>query len=135
MSSDQRREWAKLFHAFHLHVHPQFADGYLESLEGLPPTADVNRGVVVTVLEVTMAADGTLASVATVRPSGVESFDQAAIKSVRAGAPYEAPPVSLLVGGHVRFRWAFTRSPVFSCTTLTAVPVLEPSSDAAVPSP
>jgi hypothetical protein len=123
MPNEKRQAWARVLNAFHGRVHPLFADEYLATLEGLPPTADVNRQQVVTVAEVTLGGDGGLVDVTPLRRSGIEAFDEAVLSSVRRGAPYVAPPPSLLVGGRVRFRYAFAREPMISCSAITAAPV------------
>jgi TonB family protein len=105
--------------AMHPRFHSHFTS-YLESLEGLPIDAPLNLGAVVALIDIDLAADGSLSDVRVARASGFEAFDSAAMEAVRHGAPYPRPPPRVLRQGHVVVRWLFARPQVVGCNALAA---------------
>jgi TonB family protein len=61
-----------------------------------------------TVLHVTLDADGKVLKVTTAKPSGVEFLDNEAVRAMRAAAPFVNPPVGLVdETGVIAFKFGF----------------------------
>ena len=82
-------------------VHSVLHTPYKLALERLGPLD--NRRSVLVAFEIQQ--DGSLASLAVVRSSGSERFDQAALTALRSAAPYPRPPASLLTNGLTQVSW------------------------------
>jgi len=61
----------------------------------------------VTILGLSLRADGALAKVTLVRPSGADHLDEEAIRAVRAAAPFPNPPAGLVDPGSGRIEFTF----------------------------
>jgi len=61
----------------------------------------------VTILGLSLRADGALAKVTLVRPSGADHLDEEAIRAVRAAAPFPNPPAGLVDPGSERIEFTF----------------------------
>lgn len=69
----------------------------------------ITHGKVETVLGVSIDAQGQLAEVFIFRESGIQGFDQEAMRTIRASAPFMTPPAKLLdQAGLLRMTWTFT---------------------------
>jgi TonB family protein len=62
----------------------------------------------VTILQVALNSDGTLASLTVKQPSGLDFLDEEAVRAVRAAAPFPNPPEGLKdLNGHIQFSFGF----------------------------
>lgn len=69
----------------------------------------VSHGQIDVVLAVTVDRMGKLAGLQVIRSSGIPSYDQEAVRTVRDSAPFSAPPSDLLDGSSLlRMAWTFT---------------------------
>ena len=69
----------------------------------------IARGKIETVLGLSIDAQGNLAELFVFRESGLETYDQEALRTIRASAPFSAPPAKLLdKEGMLRMSWTFT---------------------------
>ena len=69
----------------------------------------ITRGSIETVLGVSVDAKGNLSELFVFRPSGIESYDREALRTIKASSPFSAPPGKLLdKDGLVRMSWTFT---------------------------
>ncbi|MDO8527303.1 MAG: TonB C-terminal domain-containing protein [Deltaproteobacteria bacterium] len=79
------------------------------SLRSAYASNQITRGTVETVLGVSVDAKGTLAEIFIFRTSGIDSYDQESLRTIRASAPFSAPPGKLLdKEGLLRMSWTFT---------------------------
>ena len=61
-----------------------------------------------TILNVTLRGDGTLAQLWVERPSGLDFLDDEAVRAMNAAAPFPNPPEGLKnVDGNVNFKFGF----------------------------
>jgi TonB family protein len=108
--------------AVHDRLHPIFVNTFLRSFNQgartLPPDRDLRAVVEIDVT----AATGEVRDVRILQTSGVETFDLAAVSSVRSAAPFgPAPQVGVPVhDGTVRLHWEFHRDESVACTTYNA---------------
>lgn len=69
----------------------------------------IARGKLETVLGLSIDAQGNLAELFVFRESGLETYDQEAIRTIRASSPFSTPPARLLdKEGLLRMSWTFT---------------------------
>lgn len=69
----------------------------------------VSHGQIDVVLAVTVDRMGKLAGLQVIRSSGISSYDQEAVRTVRDSAPFATPPSDLLDGESLlRMAWTFT---------------------------
>ncbi len=69
----------------------------------------VTRGSVDVVLGVSVSRDGSLAELFVFRSSGIPSYDQESLRTVRASAPFSSPPDKFLADdGLLRMTWTFS---------------------------
>jgi TonB family protein len=72
------------------------------------PTGNIyGSGQWVTLLQVMLKPDGSLASVNVAQPSGLEFLDDEAVEAIKRGQPYPNPPTQLVSEGVVGFRFGF----------------------------
>jgi TonB family protein len=72
------------------------------------PTGNIyGSGQWVTLLQVMLKPDGSLASVNVAKPSGLEFLDDEAVEAIKRGQPYPNPPPQLVSEGVVGFRFGF----------------------------
>jgi TonB family protein len=117
--------WAAYLKEMHQRIHPLFADSFVESLRGLPPSDPMNDVHLTTRLEVVLTRDGHIQQMGVVRPSGQTQFDIAALDSVDRAQPFGPAPdaiVSSDFDGFVFLQWEFHRDEVYACSTLGARP-------------
>lgn len=69
----------------------------------------VSRGSVDVVLGVSVGRDGNLSELFVFRSSGIPSYDQESMRTVRASAPFSSPPEKFLADdGVLRMTWTFS---------------------------
>lgn len=68
---------------------------------------EVNTGTVKVVLGVSVDKGGNLDELFVLKGSGLSRYDQEALRTVRASAPFSGPPSNLLVDGTLRMSWTF----------------------------
>ncbi|MBI2339611.1 MAG: TonB C-terminal domain-containing protein [Deltaproteobacteria bacterium] len=69
---------------------------------------EISRGKIDVVLGVSVDGNGELAELMVIRSSGIESYDKEGIRTVRASAPFSAPPANLLEqDGMIHMAWTF----------------------------
>ncbi|MFH0798674.1 MAG: TonB family protein [Pseudomonadota bacterium] len=95
--------FVRLKHAFRVTFNPE------------PPLRDyfsrnrVTRGSIDVVLGVSVARDGRLSELFVFRSSGIPSYDEEALRTVRASAPFATPPDKFLSDdGCLRMSWTFS---------------------------
>jgi TonB family protein len=117
--------FASYLNGMHNRIHPIFAEGFLESLGGLPATHPMNDKHLVARLEIVLARDGHLRKMGVVRTSGITAFDIAALDAVDRAAPFgPAPGAIVSPDGNVYLHWEFHRDEVYACSTMGARPVI-----------
>jgi TonB family protein len=120
-----RVPFASYLHAIHNRIHPIFADAFLGSLSGLPPTHPLNDLKMQTHLEIVLSPRGEVVKMGIVRSSGVTAFDIAALDSVQRASPFGTAPPAIFSGdGNVYLHWEFHRDEVFACSTMNARPFI-----------
>lgn len=69
----------------------------------------ISKGQVEVILGVTVAPDGRLDDLILISSSGLPLYDEEALRTIRASAPFAAPPKELLdASGKLRMSWTFT---------------------------
>ena len=118
--------FATFLNAMHNRIHPIFADGFLDSLDGLPTTHPMNDYKINTKLEIVIDKDqGRVVKMGVVKSSGITSFDVAALDSVYRSQPFGKPPNAIVsTDGNVYLHWEFHRNPIFACSTMNARPFM-----------
>ena len=137
--------FASYLNGMHNRIHPIFAEAFLESLSGLPPSHPMNDKHLVTRLEIVLTREGHLKKMGVVRTSGITAFDIAALDAVDRAAPFgPAPGAIVSPDGNVYLHWEFHRDEVYACSTMGARPVIlsappekndDPGQPPPVPSP
>jgi TonB family protein len=125
-SADDSRPGGAYLEAIHAQIHPLWAQNFLESLRlQLPPDNQLNRPALYVVVDMAIAADGTLHDVLLQHPTGFNPFDQAAVQIVRDASPYPKPPADLASDdGYVHVTWTLARD-VRQCSPADAQVVVE----------
>jgi TonB family protein len=117
--------FASYLNGMHNRIHPIFADGFLESLDGLPPSHPMNDQHLVTRLEIVLTKEGHLRKMGIVRTSGLTAFDIAALDAVDRAQPFgPAPNAIVSPDGNVYLHWEFHRDEVYACSTQGARPFI-----------
>src|SRR5262249_40443141 len=94
----------------HRKIHELWGFGFLEDLDGKPNSNPMNDRELEVTLEIVLNSDGTLDKATIVKPSGILTFDVAAIDTVQNAGPFEAPPEAIKSGnGKVYLHWTFHR--------------------------
>jgi TonB family protein len=94
----------------HRKIHELWGFGFLEDLDGKANNNPMNDRKLEVTLEIVLNGDGTLDKATIVKPSGVLTFDVAAIDTVQNAGPFESPPESIRSGnGKIYLHWAFHR--------------------------
>jgi TonB family protein len=126
LTDDQRRAFAAWLGPAHQRIHAEFADVFLRSLDGLPPSHPLSRLDLATVLEIVVdGASGRLVKVGVVRTSGVTAFDVGALDAVEKAAPFAPADAAMRsADGNVYVTWTFHRDFVLSCSLREVVPRL-----------
>ncbi|HUT77101.1 MAG TPA: TonB family protein [Polyangia bacterium] len=95
----------------HDRFHGLFADDFLGSLSSLDPSDPLNDLSRSALMEFEILKGGGVNEIRVIRSSGNTVFDAAAVDSLYRGAPYPAPPSSILSWNErVYFRWGFFRN-------------------------
>jgi TonB family protein len=107
---------------FHRHLHMQFAHYFIGSL---PTTnSDLADPRLATEVEIVLEPSGKLHSLAIVRSSGNERYDNGALNAVHRGAPYPAPPAQFVSPGEKAYlHWRLLRNES-QCGTWNAIPFI-----------
>jgi len=118
------RGLAKCFVRLHNRIHVVFTDEFLEWLAKQPSSEPRNEPSLQVRLEIVIGGlDGRIVRMGVVRPSGLDSFDIAALDTVEQAGPFPPPPPdSLSSDGNLYVHWEFHRDPVFACSTINARP-------------
>ncbi len=121
-----RSPFAKYLHEMHIRIHPIFADSFLGSIDGLPPSNPLSNITMITRLEIVLTPnDGRVVKMGIVKTSGVTSFDVAALDSVDRAAPYgKAPAAIISADGNVYLHWEFHRDERVACSNQNASPYM-----------
>jgi TonB family protein len=94
----------------HRQIHEIWGYGFLEDLDGKSPSDPMNQRSLAVKMEIVLNADGTIDRATIVRPSGVLTFDVAAIDTIENAGPYEEPPAEIRSGnGKIYLHWTFHR--------------------------
>ncbi|MBI4366671.1 MAG: TonB family protein [Deltaproteobacteria bacterium] len=71
-------------------------------------TAAIHRGVIKVVVGLGIDARGEMMELFVLRGSGMGGYDREALRTIRASAPFAAPPATLVAGdGQLRMSWTF----------------------------
>ena len=117
--------FATYLNGMHNRIHPIFAESFLESLDGLPPTHPMNDKHLVTRLEIVLSKEGRLKTMGVVRTSGITAFDIAALDAVDRAQPFGPAPAAIVsTDGNVYLHWEFHRDQIYACSTMGARPFL-----------
>ncbi len=117
--------FASYLNGMHNRIHPIFADGFLESLDGLPPSHPMNDQHLVTRLEIVLTKEGRLRKMGIVKTSGLTAFDIAALDAVDRAQPFGPAPTAIISpDGNVYLHWEFHRDEVYACSTQGARPFI-----------
>jgi TonB family protein len=120
-----RVPFASYLNGMHNRIHPIFADGFLESLDSLPPSHPMNDQHLVTRLEIVLTKEGHLRRMGIVKTSGLTAFDIAALDAIDRAQPFgPAPSAIISPDGNVYLHWEFHRDEVFACSTQGASPFI-----------
>ena len=113
--------------ALHAHVHRRWADNFLRLVgEKLPATDPLNDASKTAEVDLVIAGDGQLASVAIARGSGVQGFDDAVLEVLRDAVPYPAPPLAARSDDdRAHVRWTFARDQR-RCSSVNVLRTYEP---------
>jgi TonB family protein len=94
----------------HRRIHELWGFGFLEDLDGKSPSNEMNNRKLAVKLEIVLNGDGTVDRATIVRPSGVLTFDVAAIDTVENAGPFEEPPQEIVSrNGKIYLHWTFHR--------------------------
>jgi TonB family protein len=108
----------------HNRIHEVWGFGFLADLDGKPQSNPMNNRQLAVTMEIVVAADGEVDRVTIVRPSGVLTFDVAAVDTVMSLGPYEETPSDIRSGdGKVYIHWTFHRDERM-CTPYFADPFI-----------
>lgn len=118
--------FAGYLNQIHQRLHEVFADGFLASLESLPPDHPLSDQDMSTHVEIALSReDGRIVRMGITKSSGVTMFDVGALESVKKAAPYGVPPGSIISSdGNVYLHWEFHRRLTYACSTYFARPFI-----------
>lgn len=126
----------------HRTIHEIWGYGFLADLDGKSHSNEMNDRRLAVTMEIVVSPEGEVTKVTIVRPSGVLTFDVAAIDTVMAAGPYEETPVDIRsADGNVYIHWTFHRdermcTPYFADPfILENVPEGDPREQRGLPSP
>jgi TonB family protein len=122
---DSATAFAGYLNAMHARIHAIFVDGFLASLDSLPPDDPLSNPELHSRLEMVLDATGTLVSIGVVKSSGLPTFDVSALTAVERAQPFATPPVAILsADGRVYVHWIFFRDERCGCATFNVRPQL-----------
>jgi len=108
----------------HRRIHELWGFGFLEELEHKSASNPLNNWNLVTKLEIVINPDGSIDKMTIVNPSGLLSFDVAALDVVDTAGPYESTPRKIRSpDGKVYMHWSFHRD-WRQCGTFGAEPFI-----------
>src|SRR5690606_4746518 len=120
----RKHPFAQFIATMHRTIHDKWAFGFLEQLDTMGRSNELNKPGLWTRVEIVLNSDGSLDKLRTVRYSGNMQFDGAAREVVRNAGPYPQPPRDILSGnGKVYIHWAFHRDER-ACGTFGAEPFI-----------
>ena len=94
----------------HRQIHELWGFGFLEDLDGKSPGNPMNKRDLSVKLEIVLNEDGTVDKATIVRPSGILTFDVAAIDTIENAGPFEEPPPEIKSSnGKIYLHWTFHR--------------------------
>jgi TonB family protein len=124
----------------HRRIHELWGFGFLEDLDGKSPSNPMNDRKLAVKLEIVLNGDGTVDRATIVRPSGVLTFDVAAIDTIENAGPFEEPPGEIRSkNGKIYLHWTFHRDER-QCSPYFADPFIlenepEPGQERGLPNP
>jgi TonB family protein len=119
---DRRLPFAHYITAMHKQIHRRFMLGFLADIDARNDPAYADQ-TLWTQLAIVVNGDGSIARLDVARSSGVRSFDDAAIESVRSAAPFPPPPALIVsADGAVHLDWRFYRDGVRGCSAIGVDP-------------
>ncbi len=108
----------------HNRIHEVWGFGFLADLERKSQSNPMNDRSLAVTMEIVVAVDGDVEKVTIVKPSGVLTFDVAAVDTVMSLGPYEETPADIRSGdGKVYIHWTFHRDERM-CTPYFADPFI-----------
>jgi TonB family protein len=108
----------------HNRIHEVWGFGFLADLDRKPQSNPMNDRTLEVTMEIVVAPDGDVSKVTIVRPSGVLTFDVAAVDTVMSLGPYQETPKDIRSGdGNVYLHWTFHRDERM-CTPYFADPFI-----------
>jgi hypothetical protein len=108
----------------HNRIHELWGFGFLADLDGKPQSSPMNNRQLAVTMEIVVAPSGEVERVVIVRPSGVLTFDVAAVDTIMSAGPYEGTPDDIRSGdGFVYIHWTFHRDERM-CTPYFADPFI-----------
>ena len=121
-----RHDYGVYLVEMHNRIHPIFSEEFLGWLATLPSSDPRNDHTLVVRLEIVISGtDGRIVRMGVVRPSGMSSFDIAALDAVEQAGPFRTPPLDALSSdGNLYVHWEFHRDPVYACSTVNARPFI-----------
>ncbi len=94
----------------HRKIHKLWGFGFLVDLDGKPDSNPMNNMSLWTMIEIVVAPSGVIEKATIARPSGLLTFDVAALDTVFSSGPYEATPRAIRsADGKVYVHWRFHR--------------------------
>jgi hypothetical protein len=94
----------------HRRIHELWAFGFIDALNAKASANPLNDPMLAVTMEIVLGPEGTVDKVTIVRPSGLLTFDVAAVDTVLSAGPYEAPPRDIRsADGKVYTHWTFHR--------------------------
>jgi TonB family protein len=94
----------------HRRIHELWAFGFVDDLDGKSATNPMNNRQLEVGLEIVVNADGSVDKATIIKPSGVLTFDVAAIDTVYSAGPFEETPAVIRSGdGRLYLHWTFHR--------------------------
>lgn len=114
----------------HRRIHELWGFGFLEDLDSRSSSHELNNWNLVTKLEIVINPDGSIHKMTIAGPSGVLSFDVAALDVIDTAGPYEPTPAQIRSpDGKVYMHWSFHRD-WRQCGTFGAEPFILASAPA-----
>ncbi|MCP4447335.1 MAG: hypothetical protein GY811_18600 [Myxococcales bacterium] len=108
----------------HRRIHELWGFGFLGDLDGKSSSHELNNWNLATKLEIIINPDGSIDKMTIVEPSGILSFDVAALDVIDTAGPYESTPSKIRSpDGKVYMHWSFHRD-WRQCGTFGAEPFI-----------
>ncbi len=108
----------------HRRIHELWGFGFLEELDSKSSSHEMNNWNLATKLEIVINPNGSIDKMTIVKPSGILSFDVAALDVIDTAGPYETTPTKIRSpDGKVYMHWSFHRD-WRQCGTFGAEPFI-----------